>query len=333
MKKNLFYLSILLAATLSSCDNKDNGNNEEEISVEVSTTSVTDITSSTAKTGGTVSGDFTGEVTGRGVCWAVTENPTSGDSKTEDGEGKGAFESEITGLLPSTTYYVRAYAVVDGKTFYGNQEVFTTGEEAAGYDEGISNLTGDISMPEMAGGGMMEYIWTWEGSFYWSIIIYNVGIFGEPDQTIMLEVWTPVNDLETIPDGRYRMALEPDLAEVNTAEPASVYDDDDYGVWYYADDGQGNETSRVSSVGGKGFVEIELLSGSGEEADYRITFEMYDTNGYKVSGAYEGPILNFSAESMSAAPTEISFTPASKTGTAKSRFDAKSRTMYGKLTR
>ena len=92
----------------------------------VTTTAITDITQTSATSGGTVTNEGTSPVTARGVCWSTSENPTTADDKTVDGSGAGSFTSFITGLLPGTTYYVRAYAISLDGTGYGNQEMFTT---------------------------------------------------------------------------------------------------------------------------------------------------------------------------------------------------------------
>ena len=61
-----------------------------------------------------VSSDVTDDggsaVTSRGVCWSLEQNPTVSDAITTDGSGTGSFNSLITGLLPDTVYYIRAYA-------------------------------------------------------------------------------------------------------------------------------------------------------------------------------------------------------------------------------
>ena len=92
----------------------------------VTTTSVTDISTSTATSGGNVTSDGGAEVTARGVCWSTDPTPTLSDSHTTDGTDTGSFTSSITGLTPSTTYYVRAYATNSEGTSYGNEETFTT---------------------------------------------------------------------------------------------------------------------------------------------------------------------------------------------------------------
>jgi uncharacterized delta-60 repeat protein len=65
-------------------------------------------------------------VTARGVCWNVTGAPTIIDSKTMDGTGTGVFESSLTDLTASTTYYLRAYATNVTGTAYSDQVSFTT---------------------------------------------------------------------------------------------------------------------------------------------------------------------------------------------------------------
>lgn len=85
------------------------------------------ITQTTAVSGGeVVSGAGTPAITARGVCWNTTGVPTTSDDITVDGSGFGTFTSNLTGLVPGTTYYVRAYATNSEGTFYGGQVTFTT---------------------------------------------------------------------------------------------------------------------------------------------------------------------------------------------------------------
>jgi len=65
-------------------------------------------------------------VTASGVCWSISTNPTISDEHTTDGGVTGIFASSITGLLPVTTYYVKAYATNGARTTYGNEISFTT---------------------------------------------------------------------------------------------------------------------------------------------------------------------------------------------------------------
>ncbi len=100
---------------------------KKDKSLAVLTTSeISDITLSTAKSGGNITNEGGAEVIERGVTWGTSENPTTAGSKTSDGIGAGSFESQITGLRPGSTYYVRAYATNSEGTSYGNQEEFST---------------------------------------------------------------------------------------------------------------------------------------------------------------------------------------------------------------
>ena len=92
----------------------------------VTTTSVTGITISTAISGGNVTSDGGASVTARGVAYSTSTNPTISGNYTSDGSGTGSFTSNIIGLIPSTLYYVRAYATNSAGTSYGNQVTFTT---------------------------------------------------------------------------------------------------------------------------------------------------------------------------------------------------------------
>ena len=92
----------------------------------VTTTIVTNVTSTTATSGGNVTDDGGAAVTARGVCWSTSPDPTINDNKTTDGNGMGAFTSQLTNLTHSTTYYIRAYATNSEGTSYGEQKYFTT---------------------------------------------------------------------------------------------------------------------------------------------------------------------------------------------------------------
>jgi uncharacterized protein (TIGR02145 family) len=91
----------------------------------VTTTNITNITTASATSGGSIISLDNAEVTARGICWSVKQNPTLTDSHTTDGNGLGEFTSNITGLLSNHTYFVRAYATNSYGTVYGNEVCFT----------------------------------------------------------------------------------------------------------------------------------------------------------------------------------------------------------------
>jgi len=93
----------------------------------VSTADVSGISTVSAVCGGTVSSEGMLPVISRGVVWSSQQNPTIElATKTVDGEGLGSFVSNISGLTPSTVYYVRAYATNGQMVSYGDQLTFTT---------------------------------------------------------------------------------------------------------------------------------------------------------------------------------------------------------------
>jgi len=92
----------------------------------VTTTAVSNITGSSAVSGGTVVDEGGATVTARGICWSTAPNPSLTDNVISNGTGSGAFTSNITGLAETTTYYVRAYATNVYGTAYGDELNFTT---------------------------------------------------------------------------------------------------------------------------------------------------------------------------------------------------------------
>jgi uncharacterized protein (TIGR02145 family) len=92
----------------------------------LTTTDITSVTTYSFNTGGIITNNGGADITSRGVCWSLIENPTISDNKTSDGSGIGTFASPITGLNPGTTYYVRAYATNSAGTSYGNQLAIKT---------------------------------------------------------------------------------------------------------------------------------------------------------------------------------------------------------------
>jgi uncharacterized protein (TIGR02145 family) len=103
----------------------------EGVAATVETAPITEITAESALGGGIVSDNGGHQVTQRGVVWSTEENPTIENhlGKTTDGTGEGEFSSNLTDLNRLTTYYVRAYAINEKGTSYGNQAEFKTEPE------------------------------------------------------------------------------------------------------------------------------------------------------------------------------------------------------------
>ena len=85
----------------------------------LTTTPITNITTTTAESGGNITADGGSPITARGICWGILPNPTTTNSHTTNGTETGIFTSSLTGLTPNTSYYVRAYATNAVGTSYG----------------------------------------------------------------------------------------------------------------------------------------------------------------------------------------------------------------------
>jgi len=93
---------------------------------EITTMDVNEVSTISAKSGGTIISDGGAPILNRGICWNVVPNPTIDGPKTNNGTGNGSFTAEINGLTPETKYFVRAYATNRTGTSYGKEVSFTT---------------------------------------------------------------------------------------------------------------------------------------------------------------------------------------------------------------
>ncbi len=116
----------------------------------VTTSSITNVTSTGAGCGGNVTNDGGAAVTARGVCWSANQNPTISESHTTDGSGSGSYNSTLTNLQPGTTYYVRAYATNSIGTAYGNQVSTSTSANAPSV---ITSPVNSITTASASSGG------------------------------------------------------------------------------------------------------------------------------------------------------------------------------------
>lgn len=128
MKKYLLLLFVI-GTILVSCK-------KDPVKPTIVTNEVTNITTTTADVDANVTADGGADVTSKGVCWSMNQNPTIADNNTNDGGGMGAFTSKLTDLIPNTTYYVRAFATNEAGTAYGEQKSFMTLEESEPDDGG-----------------------------------------------------------------------------------------------------------------------------------------------------------------------------------------------------
>ncbi|MCU4165800.1 hypothetical protein [Carboxylicivirga caseinilyticus] len=84
------------------------------------------LTDRTVDLTGNVTYDGKAEVTAKGFCWSTEANPTVASDTVLVGAGTGEFYYSIIDLMPSTTYYVKSYAINSVGVAYSSQISFTT---------------------------------------------------------------------------------------------------------------------------------------------------------------------------------------------------------------
>lgn len=169
---------LLAATTATACNNTEENEWLPEVTIENIVT--TDITATSAISGGRISGNME-DITEFGICWGTSAEPTvSGSHAASDGSPE-SFACYIMGLTPGTTFYVRAYATLASGTVYGTARRFTTADEDGG--EG--------SEDEMQ---LQIYLWP-EGNMpaVTSYTINNGNYQDDPDFCPNM-VWYPVPD-------------------------------------------------------------------------------------------------------------------------------------------
>jgi acetyl esterase/lipase len=162
--KEFFLFTLITVCFFTACS-KDNNTTESAIPV-IETVAITEITTTSAVSGGNVTDDGGETIISRGVCWSSSRNPTIEDQRLEDNGQSVSFTVVIAGLTPATTYYVRAYATNSNGTAYGVERSFTT------RSEGGSNM-GDPSQTQI-------YLWH-EGKMAATTSYQTVANSGNPD--------------------------------------------------------------------------------------------------------------------------------------------------------
>jgi len=121
----------------------------------ITTSEISEITINSAVSGGNITDNGGTEITSRGVCWNIDENPTIENDKTTDGSGVGNFISNISGLSDNTTYYVRAYAINNAGVSYGDNKSFTINSGASLPTITTSDIS-DVAEMTASGGGIIS---------------------------------------------------------------------------------------------------------------------------------------------------------------------------------
>ena len=236
---------------------------------QVSTSPVSGFTDESVDCGGNVIA-IGNLVSARGVCWSTSHNPTLADNHTTDGSGVGNFTSYITGLNPSTTYYIRAYATNPYGTTYGEE---------------VSVRTANVGVPCTGGSTVVDY----DGNIYEAVQIGN-------------QCWMKENLRTThFADGT-SIALGNGTSSWSTPNRYVPNNDDglvpDYGYLYnwaavmHGSTSSNTIPSNVQGVCPNGWhvpsdAEWNVMEGTLTNADLSV-MDVRGDHAYKLSGGYQG---------------------------------------------
>jgi uncharacterized protein (TIGR02145 family) len=149
--------------------------------------------------------DIGDNISSYGHCWNTIGNPTTADSKfTVSGTAqKVEYNSTLTNLAGGTKYYVKAFAVDEGKQIYGSEISFTTSAVPS------ININAPLSGEHWVGGETHTIIWNDNIDENVNITLYKNGIV---NQTIKSNApssgqydWPLPNNIVYAPDYKIRI--------------------------------------------------------------------------------------------------------------------------------
>jgi outer membrane protein assembly factor BamB len=157
---------IFLLLFLFSCKKKDI---ENRLNVpEVSTLSVTAVTTNSASSGGIITNNGGNPISEKGVCIATTPSPSILNTKIISTTATDSFTVNLSNLQPNTVYYVRAYAQNVTGISYGNEINFQTSSATA--------IVTDTATTMYVSGGYSKKLFALnasDGSIKWEVSLPN----------------------------------------------------------------------------------------------------------------------------------------------------------------
>jgi uncharacterized protein (TIGR02145 family) len=137
MKKCAWMFLVIALFVVAACKKKTTITIVPPATVpQLTTTAVSNITTNSAMSGGTITSDGGAQITASGICYSKTiQFPSIADDTTKGTVASGSFNAGLRNLQSGVTYYVRAYAINSEGIGYGNVVYFKStnaGPEARG---------------------------------------------------------------------------------------------------------------------------------------------------------------------------------------------------------
>jgi uncharacterized protein (TIGR02145 family) len=120
----------------------------------VTTNTITSISGTSAIGGGNVTNTGGSAVNSRGIVYSTNPAPNLNDNRVNSGTGTGTYTSNLSGLSPSTTYYVRAFATNSTGTAYGQEVTFSTSSSGMLASLTTTNVTNITNNSATSGGNI-----------------------------------------------------------------------------------------------------------------------------------------------------------------------------------
>ena len=126
MPNTTYYVRSFLTNNLGDFYGNEVNFNTTPGEILINTIEVSNITETSAASGGEIVSDGNTTIITKGICWSVDLNPTIENSYVNNDDDTTLFQSVIEGLSPNTQYYLRAFASNEFETYYGNEYIFVT---------------------------------------------------------------------------------------------------------------------------------------------------------------------------------------------------------------
>jgi len=149
--QNIIYVIILAIGLMSGCEKGMVVPIGKSSMITVAKPIASSVTQVSAMINTNIDGGQSNDVIEKGICWGTAINPTTSSSNRGTGDGTGSISETITGLIPGTNYYLRAYFQTRYEIVYSENTQFKT----INYQLAtvVTNSVGNVTLTGALGSG------------------------------------------------------------------------------------------------------------------------------------------------------------------------------------